>query len=145
VARIKILRNLLTSGRVVARGTFAMTGMVGKIDKQQWVRAGLSIDVRNSDLLEAGRTKPVVRWSGLTLHVPAAHIRRRPVTDAKSPVRKPTAHHESIAEAIRSMWPKGTPSGLSVQVRDQRIIDWQKENGRQVTSSKTIQRYYSGK
>src|SRR5437868_7124514 len=32
-ARIKMLRDLLTSGRVVARGTFAMTGVIGEIDQ----------------------------------------------------------------------------------------------------------------
>jgi hypothetical protein len=147
VARIKRLQDHLISGRIIARGTFAASGIAGEVDKLQWERSDVLIDVRNSDLLEDGRIKPLVKWSGLTLSCPpfGATI-MKPRTNLKSAAeRRDNAHRASIKAAIASLWPEGIPPGLSPQKRDGKIIEWQKENERQITDARTIRRHFGGK
>ncbi len=67
VDRWQRLRGFLIAGKIIARGTFVRTGMVGAIDPPQWARSGLYVDVHNGDLLEEENYKPVLRWSGLML------------------------------------------------------------------------------
>jgi hypothetical protein len=146
VARIKTLQDHLTSGRVIARGTFATSGVTGEVDKLQWARSDVLIDVRNSDLLEDGRIKPVVRWSGLTLFLPIATTTKKPRTNVKLAAgKRNNAHVASIKAAIAGLWPEGFPPGLIVKKRDDKIIEWQKENERQITDPRTIRRYLGGK
>ena len=145
-ARMTMLRDLLRSGRLLARGTFAMTGLVGEIASQQWARHKLMIDVQNSDLLENKGREPVVMWSGLTLHVPAsAPLEKHSIdlTPAASP--RSTAHRSSVELAVAALWPEGIPQGMTVKDRDNKINDWQRKNDRAVTSGKTIKRHLDGK
>ena len=146
VGRIKLLRNLLTEGRAVARGTYAMTGVVGEVDKVQWTRSDLWVDVRSSDLLGMENYKSIIKWSGLTLYRASANtIKKLPARAKRNEGSKDNTYRASIAAAIDGLWPMGIPAGLSAKKRDQMINDWQHDNGRQNTSSKTIQRYFSGK
>jgi subtilisin family serine protease len=146
VARIKEIKSLLTSGSVIARGTFAKTGLVSDVGRLEWARREIYIDVQNSDLLETNRREPVVKWSGLTLHLPATTTLKEQVIDTKPPaVGKRTAHRASIDAAIAALWPSGIPPSVTVQVRDGRINDWQKDNDQVVTSGKTIQRHLAKK
>ena len=70
VDRWQRLRERLIAGQIIARGTFARTGMVQYLDHLQWARQGLSVDVKSGDLIEFEDHKPVVRWSGLSLSGP---------------------------------------------------------------------------
>jgi hypothetical protein len=70
VDRWQRLRQRLIAGEILARGTFARTGMVQYLDPLQWARQGLSVDVKSGDLIEFEDRKPIVRWSGLSLSSP---------------------------------------------------------------------------
>jgi hypothetical protein len=70
VDRLQALRALLVDGKVIVRGTFVATGMVGTIDPLQWRRSGLCIEARNGDLFEKENSKLVLRWSGLAVVAP---------------------------------------------------------------------------
>jgi hypothetical protein len=145
VARIGAIKDLLTSGKLIARGTFAKTGMVGEVGRLQWARREISIDVRNSDLLDNAGREPVVMWSGITLELPAPTALNGQMLDAQPPVRgKGTPHRSSIDAAIAAIWPEGIPRGLTVKDRDGQINDWQDKNGQVVTSGKTIKRHLKG-
>jgi hypothetical protein len=52
-----------------------------------------------------------------------------------------TAQRASIDAAVEALWPDGIPTELSVQARDQKIIEWQKARQFSVASSKTIARH----
>jgi hypothetical protein len=141
VDRIREIKSLLTSGSVITRGTFAKTGLVSDVGRLEWARREIYIDVKNSDLLETIRSEPVVKWSGLTLYLPAATLNEQPI-DAKPPAGgKRTPHRASIDAAIEALWPSGIPPSVTVQVRDGKINDWQRDNEQVVTSGKTIQRH----
>jgi hypothetical protein len=146
VARIREIKTLLTAGSVIARGTFAKTGLVSDVGRLEWARREICIDVQNSDLLETDRDDPIVKWSGLTLHLPAPAALKEQAIDTKPPaVGKLTAHRASIEAAIAALWPEGIPAGRTVQARDGRINDWQRANGQVVTSGRTIQRHLAKK
>ena len=146
VARIREIKSLLTSGSVIARGTFAKTGLVSDVGRLEWGRREIYIDVQNSDLLETHRNEPVVKWSGLTLHLPAPTALKEQAIDTKPPaVGKLTAHRASIEAAIAALWPEGNLAGVTAQTRDGMINDWQRANGQVVTSGKTIQRHLAKK
>ncbi len=149
VDRLKALRDLLISGKVIARGTFTKTGEIKTVDRLQWARRELLIDVQNSDLLETENYKPVLTWSGLALEVTPAQlesVQKSSETAAKiSSNRRPTAQRASIDAAVQANWPQGIPPGLPVQKRDSVINEWQREKGFAVTSSKTIRRHLAGK
>jgi len=146
--RMKALRDLLTSGKVMGRGTFAKTGEMGEVDRLQWARRELWIDVQNSDLLETENHKLTLRWSGLIFEAPndvAKLAQVKAEEGAKiAPNRKVTPQRASIEAAIKAKWPVGIPAGLPVQKRDQLINEWQREQGLAVTSSKTIRRHLAG-
>jgi hypothetical protein len=142
-ARIREFRELLTSGRVIAHGTFAKAGSTSEVDRLQWARRKLLIDVKNSDLVEIGSDSPIVKWTGLTLHLPTTTKPEEQEVAAKPNSSKLTAHRASIIAAIDSIWPQGISAGLTVQVRNGMINDWQRKNGRVVTSGKTIGRHLS--
>jgi hypothetical protein len=56
---------------------------------------------------------------------------------------RPTAHQESIAAAIAALWSDGVPKALTVQRRDQMIIEWQrKQPGQLVVSDRSIGRFF---
>jgi len=55
--------NALVRGELIASGVHPSTGVRCEIDPAEWTRAGLILDVRNGDLIEAG----CVRWSAITL------------------------------------------------------------------------------
>jgi len=125
VDRLKALRELLISGKVVARGTFAKTGEIKTVDRLQWARREPLVDVQNSDLLETENHKPVLKWSGLTLEARTAQLDSDQKSSEKaakiSSNRKPTAQRASIDAAVHANWPNGIPPGISVQKRDQVI------------------------
>jgi hypothetical protein len=68
------LRTILIDGKIFARGTFVKTGTVNAINRPQWARQNLWVDVRSGDLLEEENNKLVPRWTGLMLVAPAAHV-----------------------------------------------------------------------
>jgi hypothetical protein len=70
--RITGLRDTLVSGQVVAFGESAQTGVEGPIGRFQWLRGGISIDVRNGDLCEGDDYRAVAKWTGLSLRMPEA-------------------------------------------------------------------------
>jgi hypothetical protein len=161
VDRFLALKRHLVDGNVIARGTYMLTGVVGTVDPLQWARSEMFIDVRDGSLLAQENHKNNLLWSGLTLvnpltfqmaqaakasnvfHVePTAHAPVPRNTTKAAPSRRVTATMESIAEAVRMLWPNGVPKGMAVQQRDQRIIDWQKETGLAVASPRSIARYF---
>jgi hypothetical protein len=121
----------------------------------QWQRAGVTIDVQNGDCCEEENHRPKVRWSGIVLEA-AYQTGLRPLetsypADALHPpiesdtasegMKKTTPARESIKEATLALWPDGIPLSLQLNIRDDQIIEWQRENTRTVVSPKTIRRY----
>ena len=98
VSRWQALRGILIGGKIIARGTFSATGVVGVIDPLQWERAGLWIDVRNGDLLEEENNKPTLRWSGLALMAPPSLHVKPAVSDGLLP--STTEPHASTKKSI---------------------------------------------
>jgi hypothetical protein len=164
VRKLDVLRGWLVGGELIAWGTFARSGAFGPIHRMQWRRSGIEIDVRDGDLLEAVDHKMVVTWSGLVLEVPhnatSGALRKPPTVPSDAPetfhgksaehapVRsgsmappRLTAQRASIDAAVAALWPDGIPAELSVQVRDHKIIEWQKARQFSVASSKTIGRH----
>ena len=81
--------NALVRGELIASGVHPSTGVRCEIDPAEWTRAGLILDVRNGDLIEAGR----VRWSAITLREAESVGAAEPVRAAEpsrtaAPVRK---------------------------------------------------------
>jgi hypothetical protein len=165
--RLRGLRTLLSSGKLVARGTHAATGNVMSLDQFQWKRRGLLVDVQNSDVLDAQRHPPTLLWTGvalqagpmtikepdkmlgplaesdLTFHVkPTEHDQLRS-SKTHPPKTRVTAEQQSIEAAIKALWPRGIPPGTPPKRIDDAIIKWQKEKERSITSTKSIRRYLS--
>jgi len=67
VERFQTLRGFLTSGHLTVLGTHVATGNIMPMDLFQWKRRGLLLDVQSSDILDAQRHPPILRWSGLSL------------------------------------------------------------------------------
>jgi hypothetical protein len=67
VDRLCALLSLVSSGKLVASGTHVATGNLVSIDRYQWKRRGLLLDVRNSDIWDAQIHPPILRWTGLAL------------------------------------------------------------------------------
>jgi hypothetical protein len=72
--RMAGLRGLLASGRIVAVGAFAQTGIEVPIGRFQWRRSGMSIDVSNGDLCEGHDYRAVAKWTGLGLCLPETRL-----------------------------------------------------------------------
>jgi hypothetical protein len=145
VEQINALRDLLSTGHVVAQGTFAATGSINEISRFEW-RRDIIVDVKNGDLLEERNNEPVTKWTGVFLRS-STDIASETVSDeTRSPAnRKDTAHRASIRAAVANLWPKGIPAGMEVKIRDRMINEWQNDNDQAVTSGKTIQRELDGK
>lgn len=152
--RCQALQRLLTAGQIGAIGTFAQTGEIRLIDRMQWQRDGITVDIRNSDLCEPENHRPAVRWSGISLElvrhtsslVPARDnaIAVNPVAvNALTLAKRITPVQASIGEAVKALWPDGPPQSLQLQQRDDQIIEWQRKNKRKVVSQKSIRRYLS--
>jgi hypothetical protein len=71
VDKLQSLRRMFINGDIVAYGTFVRTGSFGAINRLQWARRGLSIDVQSGDLHEETRSGSEAKWSGLALEAPA--------------------------------------------------------------------------
>ena len=144
--RWQALRALLSSGSIVARGTFAKTGIVQTINSAQWAREAILVDIRNSDVLERVDSKEVVQWSAVELARPNAVTEiaskpsevRRQATDLPTPKSRV---QKSIYEACKSIWPEGIPLGISKQRRNEMIMEEQRRLGLSVASDKSLQRY----
>jgi hypothetical protein len=166
--QLEMLRRALTTDQIGSSGTFAKTGNFGPIHRLQWGRDGMFIDVRSGDLLQAVGHNWVVQWSGVILDAP---VRASPTlqqdaagvnsevfhvnsttndcvrsntapVDARSRAGRLTSpQRASIDAAVAAIWPDGIPAALALKTRDQKIIDWQKEKGFAVASSKTIARH----
>jgi len=67
--RLQGLRQVLSAGSICASGTFARSGVVGPIDRLQWMRPGMSIDVSRGDLCEGQDFRAVALWTGLSLRL----------------------------------------------------------------------------
>jgi len=159
VERLQSLRRMLADGDIVAHGTYVNTGAFGPINRLQWARDGVSIDVKSGDLLREINNHAAIQWSGLALEAPPASsmfhvnsterdaLRPSAISPSKGPpsASRITPHHASIEAAIAALWPEGIPMGLLLQKRDQKILDWQKSQGLAVASSKTIRRYLAAK
>jgi hypothetical protein len=72
--RIAALRDILTCGKVVAFGTFVLSGIEGPIGRLQWHPSGISIDVTNGDLCDGQGHRAVPKWTGLSLRLPDAAL-----------------------------------------------------------------------
>jgi hypothetical protein len=70
--RIAALRDILAGGKVVAFGTFVLSGIEGPIGRLQWIRSGISIDASGGDLCESQDHRAVPKWTGLSLRLPNA-------------------------------------------------------------------------
>jgi hypothetical protein len=170
--RLQSLRRMLVEGQIVAHGTFVNSGLFGPINRLQWARSGLSIDVKSGDLLQDIDHRAVAQWSGLALEAPAGsepsphrasstgyaaefHVNStkrdgqpsglNSTSKGTSSAGKITPHHASIEAAIAAIWPTGIPTALPLKTRDEKIIDWQKKHALAVASSKTIRRYLAAK
>lgn len=71
-SRFQKLRDLLSRGDLVARGTFAATGIEQDISAAQWRRSEMQIDVRNSDLFDKAGYKADPTWTGIVVRAAAA-------------------------------------------------------------------------
>jgi hypothetical protein len=69
--RVTGLRKMLGGGSLVAYGTFSTTGLEQAISPRQWLRANISVDVRNSDFIDGVDGKSGPRWTGLFLSLPS--------------------------------------------------------------------------
>jgi hypothetical protein len=82
VAAFKEFRKALVNGELIANGEHPATGVRRDLDRAEWTRANLILDVRNGDLIERhieyvrrssnsdlidGRSIQHVRWSSITL------------------------------------------------------------------------------
>ena len=100
--RLGELRRSLIDGVVVGKGTFVSTGTVGTIDRLQWARAGVLIDVESGDFLETVHPKVVPRWTGIALEIRSSKTEQA----AKNPrkvVTKITAQRACKAWLIDQM------------------------------------------
>jgi hypothetical protein len=68
-ARMQYLRQLLTEGQLIGKGTYCQTGLTAEIGPLQWGRQSVRIDVCNSDLVEIIDHKRVPKWTGISLEV----------------------------------------------------------------------------
>jgi hypothetical protein len=152
--RCQALQRLLVNGQIGAVGTFAQTGETRPIDRMQWQRAGITVEIRNSDLCEPENHRPAVRWSGISLELPRHTSSLMPARDntiavnavavnSLTEAKRITPVQASIAEAVKALWPDGPPQSLQLQQRDDQIIEWQRKNKRKVVSQKSIRRYLS--
>jgi hypothetical protein len=57
----------LVNGELIASGVYAATGARFDLDPTEWMRAGLILDVCNSDLIEMRHGKRTVRWSAIVV------------------------------------------------------------------------------
>ncbi len=71
--RIQGLRNVIASGSICAFGT-SQTGIEGPIGRLQWLRSGISINVRNGDLCDGQDHRAVPKWTGVSLRLPNAAL-----------------------------------------------------------------------
>lgn len=69
-SRIAQLREVLATGKLVAFGTFVRTGVEVAINRLEWTRKNLSIDVSNGDLCEGQGHPAVAKWTGLSFQLP---------------------------------------------------------------------------
>jgi hypothetical protein len=158
VEKLQTLRRMLVSGEIVANGTFEKTGSFGPIHRLQWARRGLSIDIKSGDLFQEIDRKDAVQWTGLIFEAPATsggdrrldavsrELHQTPSSTIKSDVvRRNTPLQASISAALQDLWPVGIPAALPLQVRDQKIIDWQRSHELAVASSKTIRRHLAAR
>lgn len=69
---------------------------------------------------------------------------RSPATEraAEQPTRKPSAIQQSIATAIRALWPDGIRNTLTTKERNRMIIDWLTTNGTMNVSERSIYRHF---
>jgi hypothetical protein len=166
--RISALRKLLVDGKLAAHGTFAKSGSYGSIDRRQWARANISVDVESGDMVEWTGLDPNVLWTGVSLSDPAnagtmAATQRwsaagsmlapendppglSAVTAPKGPIGANLSRGQaSIHQAVMALWPEGTPAGVSAKSRARKIQEWQKDQGFDALSPRSIQRYFNAK
>jgi hypothetical protein len=65
--RMRAFRALLQKGLVSASGTYVKTGEYQSINRRQWDRATIEIDVQSGDFLERIGNQTMVQWSGVEL------------------------------------------------------------------------------
>jgi hypothetical protein len=57
----------LASGELIANGVYQATGVRHDLNRAEWTRERLILDVRNGDLIVVAQGKRTVRWSTITL------------------------------------------------------------------------------
>jgi len=155
--RYTALIEALRSGEVEARGIPRILGLPHEIPRAIWSHNDFSMNSAGDLFGPNPEPKPfcwyIEHWVAVMLHLPLFHVkplkRDEVLPDAASQQAvlsgsKLTAGQTSIRSAIESLWPDGIPKGLAVQTRDQKIIQWQKDNDLAVASSKSIYRYLKG-
>jgi hypothetical protein len=59
--------NKLASGELIANGVYQATGVRHDLNRAEWTRERLILDVRNSELIVVAQGKRTVRWSAITV------------------------------------------------------------------------------
>jgi hypothetical protein len=59
--------NKLASGELIANGVYQATGVRHDLNRAEWTREQLILDVRNSELIVVAQGKRTVRWSAITV------------------------------------------------------------------------------
>jgi hypothetical protein len=150
VDRWHALIRLLFEGRIAAYGTWSGSGALVQIDRLQWRRSSLALDLLHGDLIDTNGGKSAPRWTGISLksreplfHVqPLVDHRPRQPTFASSQSNRKSAAHASIEQAVLALWPGGPPVGLLIKQRDAKIIEWIKGRGLTAPSARTINRFF---
>lgn len=148
VQRIQKLKDLLFDGVIVARGTWQITGEVKVIDRLQWARHNIYIDVRNSDLLEEENNKKVRKWCGIAFEVRDLSAAAQPSDPNRVAVPsggRRSSQRESIDAAVDALWKGSVPARMPIQVRNYEIARWLQDNKKVVASERTIRRYFGRK
>jgi hypothetical protein len=57
----------LASGELIANGVYQATGVRHDLNRAEWTRERLILDVRNGDLIVVAQGKRAVRWSAITV------------------------------------------------------------------------------
>jgi hypothetical protein len=110
--RFETLRRLLVEGRISSRGTYARTGDIGDIDRHQWNRQGILLDIRNSDLLEMQGHASVMLWTGISLE-PA----RRGAGDRTVPERSAPSSPAGEADQAEQVTPALAPANDKIEAQ----------------------------
>jgi hypothetical protein len=115
VDRWSRLISLLREGSILCAGLYCRTGVHGTLNKTQWSRSGVSIDVRNGDFFDEGK----LVWQDLTFSLPkiarTRKVRRKPRTDR-------------VVQTLRQLGLEDGPGHLTLkEIADKLFKQWELE------------------